>query len=179
MFAGSAGSTRPFIEVVDRDGVNRYLVLITDGDLKVFDLAGNAKTVNFPDGKSYLDVSNTSDPSENFRVASVADYTYITNREKTVAMDAATSPSFGTKSMVFIKAANYSTTYTVNLNGTSKTFVTEPSGGKEISGSYSQSGTTVTVTATNHGLSTGDEIRQQYPSGDVDDSNVGAGVAGT
>ncbi len=179
MFTGSAGNTRPFVEVVDRDGVNRYLVLITDGDLKVFDLDGNAKTVNFPDGKTYLDVSNTSDPSEQFRVASVADYTYITNREIPVEMDAATSPSFGTKSMVFIKAANYSTTYTVNLNGTSKTFITEPSGGKEISGSYSQSGTTVTVTANNHGLSTGEEIRQQYPSGDVDDSNVGAGVAGT
>ena len=128
LFTGSAGSTRPFIHVVDRDGTTRYLVLITDGDLKVFDLDGTAKTVTFPDGKSYLDVTNTTDPSEQFRVASVSDYSFITNREKTVTMDSATSPSWGTKSMVFIKAANYDTTYRVTLAGTQKSYTTPAAG---------------------------------------------------
>ena len=71
LFTGSAGNTRPFIHVVDRDGTTRYLVIITDGDLKVFDLDGTAKTITFPDGKTYLDVANSADPSEQFRVASV------------------------------------------------------------------------------------------------------------
>ena len=128
LFTGSAGSTRPFIHVVDRDGTTRYLVLITDGDLKVFDLDGTAKTVTFPDGKSYLDVTNTTDPSAQFRVASVSDYSFITNREKTVAMDSATSPAWGTKSMVFIKAANYDTTYRVTLGGTQKSYTTPAAG---------------------------------------------------
>ena len=128
LFTGSAGSTRPFIHVVDRDGTTRYLVIITDGDLKVFDLDGTAKTVSFPDGKTYLDVANSADPSEQFRVASVSDYTFITNREKTVAMDSATSPAWGTKSMVFIKAANYDTTYRVTLGGTQKSY-TPPAAG--------------------------------------------------
>ena len=172
-----AQGTKPFIHVVDRDGIIQYLVSILDGDLKVFDLAGNAQTINFPDGKTYLDVASTADPSAQFRTASVADYTFICNREKTVAMDAATSPTFGTKSMVFIKAANYSSTYTVNLNGTEKTYTTNPAGGKEISGSYSQSGTTVTVTANGHGLTNGETIRMTFPSGETDD--VGDGVAGS
>ncbi len=124
LFTGSAGSTRPFIHVVDRDGTIQYLVIITDGDLKVFDLDGTAKTITFPDGKTYLDVANTADPSSQFRVASVADYTFITNREKTVAMDSATSTAWGTKSMVFIKAANYDTTYRVTLAGTQKSYTT-------------------------------------------------------
>ena len=124
LFTGSAGNTRPFIHVVDRDGTVQYLVVITDGDLKVFDLDGTAKTVTFPDGKTYLDVANTADPSSQFRVASVADYTFITNREKTVAMDSATSTNWGTKSMVFIKAANYDTTYRVTLGGTQKSYTT-------------------------------------------------------
>ena len=128
LFTGSAGSTRPFIHVVDRDGTTRYLVIITDGDLKVFDLDGTAKTVSFPDGKTYLDVANSADPSEQFRVASVSDYTFITNREKTVAMDSATSPAWGTKSMVFIKAANYDTTYRVTLGGTQKSYTTPAAG---------------------------------------------------
>tara|TARA_E500000305_G_scaffold47729_1_gene37284 strand:- start:16355 stop:18790 length:2436 start_codon:yes stop_codon:yes gene_type:complete len=124
LFTGSAGSTRPFIHVVDRDGTVQYLVIITDGDLKVFDLDGTAKTITFPDGKTYLDVANSADPSSQFRVASVADYTFITNREKTVAMDSATSTAWGTKSMVFIKAANYDTTYRVTLAGTQKSYTT-------------------------------------------------------
>ena len=128
LFTGSAGNTRPFIHVVDRDGTTRYLVIITDGDLKVFDLDGTAKTVSFPDGKTYLDVANSADPSEQFRVASVSDYTFITNREKTVAMDSATSPAWGTKSMVFIKAANYDTTYRVTLGGTQKSYTTPAAG---------------------------------------------------
>ena len=169
--------TKPFVHVVDRDGVTKYLVVILDGDLKVFDLNGNAQTINFPNGKTYLDVASTADPSERFRTASIADYTFICNREKVVAMDSATSPSFGTKSMVFIKAANYSTTYSINLNGTTKTYETNPAGGKEIAGSYSQSGTTVTVTSNGHGLSNGDVISMTFPSGETDD--VGDGVAGS
>jgi len=128
LFSGSAGNTRPFVHIVDRDGTIQYLVVITDGDLKVFGMDGTAKTVSFPDGKTYLDVANTADPSSQFRVASVADYTFITNREKVVAMDTATSASWGTKSMVFIKAANYDTTYRVTLNGTQKSYTTPASG---------------------------------------------------
>ena len=128
LFTGSAGSTSPFIHVVDRDGTTRYLVIITDGDLKVFDLDGTAKTITFPDGKTYLDVANSADPSEQFRVASVSDYTFITNREKTVAMDSTASPTWGTKSMVFIKAANYDTTYRVTLAGTQKSYTTPAAG---------------------------------------------------
>ena len=144
LFSGSAGTNRPFIHIVDRDGSVRYLVIIQDGDLKVFDLDGTEKTVSFPDGKTYLDVANTADPSNQFRVASVADYTFITNREKTVAMDSATSTNWGTKSMVFIKAANYDTTYRVKLNGTEKTYTSPASG----------SGTPDTITIANQLAST-------------------------
>ena len=40
MFTGTAGTTRPFSSIVDRDGAVQYLIYITDGDLKVFSLAG-------------------------------------------------------------------------------------------------------------------------------------------
>ena len=85
-------------------------------------------SITFPDGKTYLDIANSADPATQFRVASVADYTFITNREKVVAMDSATSPNWGTKSMVFIKAANYNSTYRVVLNGTTKSYTTPASG---------------------------------------------------
>ena len=89
LFSGTAGTGRPFVHIVDRDGTIRYLVLIQDNAIKVFGLDGSVKTVATPDGTSYLDIAG--EPSSTFRVASVADYMFIVNREKTVAMSATTS----------------------------------------------------------------------------------------
>jgi hypothetical protein len=50
------------------------------------------------------------------------------NREKTVAMSATTSPSWGTKSMVFIKSADYATTYSITVNSTTVTYTTASAG---------------------------------------------------
>lgn len=127
LFPGSAGFSRPFTTIVDRDGAIQYLVLILDNDIKVFGLDGSVKTVAKPDGTSYLDI--TGEPSAVFRVASVADYTFIVNRQKTVAMAATTSPTWGTKSMVFIRSADYATTYSITVNSTTVTYATANAGG--------------------------------------------------
>ena len=169
LFAGSAGASRPFTTIVDRDGVIRFLILILDNDIKVFGLDGSVKTVTTPDGTSYLNI--TGEPSAVFRVASVADYTFIVNREKTVAMSATTSPTWGTKSMVFIRSAEYATTYSITVNATTVTYTTLPAGGKRIASSYSRSSNTVTVTATAHGLATGNQVDMSFQSG--------SGTAGT
>lgn len=125
LFAGSAGSGRPFFNIVDRDGANRWGILLQDDAIKVFDLDGTLKTVNTPDGVGYLNVAG--EPSKQFRVASVADYTFIVNREKVPAMLTGAgdkSPVWGTKSMVFVKAAQYNTTYKVKVNATEVTYTT-------------------------------------------------------
>lgn len=127
LFSGTAGTGRPFVHIVDRDGAIRYLVLIQDNAIKVFGLDGSVKTVATPDGTSYLDI--TGEPSSTFRVASVADYTFIVNREKTVAMSAGLSPVWGTKSMVFVKSAEYATTYSATVNGTTASYTTAAAGG--------------------------------------------------
>ncbi len=117
MFTGTAGSTRPFTHIVDRDGSVQYLVYISDGDLKVFSLAGVEQTVSFPDGKTYLDITNTSEPANSFRLASIADHTFITNKEKEIEMETTTSPVFSASTgVVFIRQAEYNTTYSVTLN---------------------------------------------------------------
>ena len=38
LFAGSAGTGRPFTTIVDRDGTIQYLVFIQDNDIKVFEI---------------------------------------------------------------------------------------------------------------------------------------------
>ena len=166
IFTGSAGTNRPFIHMVERDGSVNYIVIIQDGDIKVSLLDGTLVTPAKPDGAAYLDVDNATDPSSAFRVASVADYTFIVNREKQVAMSADTSIEWGKttdepSSMVFIKAANYDTEYSVTLGGVTKTYRTDPAGGNDLEATFTQGAgsTTVSVAATGHGLIFGDKFQ--------------------
>lgn len=129
ILTGSAGTGRPFLRIVDRDSTIRYMVMIRDQSIKVFDLDGTEKTVSTPNGLTYLDIGASSDPSIAFRVASSADYTFIVNREKVAAMSADLSPVWGTKGMVFIKSAEYSTTYRIKINTTEVSYTTAATGG--------------------------------------------------
>ena len=127
LFTASVHASPPFTTIVDRDGTIQHLIVIQDGSIKVFALDGTQRTVTTPNGVGYLNV--TADPSETFRVASIADSLFICNKEKTVAMDTANlSPNWGTKGMFFVKAANYNTTYSVTVNGHTHTTATSSSG---------------------------------------------------
>ena len=132
LITGSAGTGQPFVEIVDRDGVIQYLIMIRDGAIDVFNLDGTSQTVTTPNGTDYLDIANTAEPADKFRVASVADYTFIVNREKTVTMDHA--------------------------------------------GTYTQSGTAITVTSNGHGLTSGVKIQIDFETGSSVDGTYVATV---
>jgi hypothetical protein len=71
------------LHVINRTLSQRFVVVVTNGDIKVFDLAGNQKVINFPNGKAYLTVSNAQ---EDFSTTTVADYTFIVNKTKQIVM---------------------------------------------------------------------------------------------
>src|SRR6056300_1044448 len=88
----SSSLSNAAIHLVDRDSSNRYIIIITsDGstsNIYAFDLTGASATVSTPVGTSYLNCTN---PREDLKFLTVADYTFVVNKTKTVAMDAATS----------------------------------------------------------------------------------------
>jgi len=72
------------IHHINRDLSERYIVVVTDGDLRVYNhLTGAQVSVNFPNGKAYLDCQNAA---EDFALITVADYTFVVNRRVTCAM---------------------------------------------------------------------------------------------
>jgi hypothetical protein len=103
-----------FVHTINRDTTERYVVIITNGDLKVYDLAGNQKTVNFVNGTSYL---NSTTPSTGFRALTIADYTFIVNLSKTVAYTASTSPKYGSAGIVSVRQAASNSEYKVYVDG--------------------------------------------------------------
>ena len=103
-----------------RDENEEYLAVITKTSIKVFDLAGNEKTVSAPDGYGYL--STITDARSQIRASTIADYTWVLNTLKPPEMDPALSPVSPRpathEALIWVKAANYGQKYTVTLNGT-------------------------------------------------------------
>lgn len=85
------------VHLINRDETERYFVVIGDGEIQVIKLAdGTACTVTDPDGWSYIN----ADPHKH-QAATVADYTFITNTEKVVAMASAGAGSVAGTVQVF------------------------------------------------------------------------------
>ncbi len=70
-----------FLHTINRDIDNRFVAVFAEDDLKVYDFEGDERTVNFPNGKEYL-ASLT--PSSSFACTTVADYTFVVNRDMKV-----------------------------------------------------------------------------------------------
>ena len=85
----------------------------TPNQIEVYDLAGNAKTVTYPDGTSYLTTSH----HYSFPAVTVADYTFIVNTEKTVSMSSQTSPVYPYTGLISVKQGDYNQRYTVYIDG--------------------------------------------------------------
>ena len=111
LISGSAGSSH--VHVVDRgDGTERYVVVIRNGSIKVFDTAGAEKTVNVASGASaYLTVSGAAEST--FKAVSIGDYTFILNREKIPALQSTTTAAAVNECLVWVKQGAYATKYKV------------------------------------------------------------------
>ena len=107
-----------YIHSILRDNVEEYLAVVTNSLIRVFDLNGNAQTVSAPYGYSYL--TSVTDAKAQLRAVTIADYTFISNTKTVPAMNAAVAPAVARpaahEALIWVKAANYGQTYTVNVN---------------------------------------------------------------
>ena len=83
-----------------------------NGGVKVFDLAGNEKTVTIASGASYLTSTN---PKNDFRMVNIADYTFVVNRSVTPTADSTLSATKVEEFLVYVKNSNYGREYSVTL----------------------------------------------------------------
>lgn len=104
-----------FVHPINRDEREKYLVLVSRENVRVFDLNGVEKTVTLDESaKTYL--AQAEDALTDFRAQTINDYTFILNRRVTVRADETSlTPSRPPEALVFIKQASYNTTYTVTL----------------------------------------------------------------
>lgn len=67
-----------FVHVYNRDRFEKYIVVVINGNIRVFDFEGAERTVNKPHGLTYL---ATQTASESIKAVTVADYTFILNKD--------------------------------------------------------------------------------------------------
>jgi len=103
------------IQTINRDVNERYIAVFSNGNVKVYDLAGNEKTVNKPDGVTYL---TTTNPRDEIKTVTIADYTFVVNTSITVAMDTAVSQGASTAALVFINQVSDDKNYKIKINST-------------------------------------------------------------
>ena len=123
-------SNDAFVQYIDRDENNRYAAVIDSvsiagvptGSLNLFDLAdGTEKTVSISaNAQTYL--NGITNPRENVKALTVADYTFIANKEQTVSLGSTTSAALDYRAIVFVKLGDYSKEYTVDLDGNKRTY---------------------------------------------------------
>ncbi|MCD7896372.1 MAG: hypothetical protein LUG50_06810 [Planctomycetaceae bacterium] len=112
-----------YTHAINRDEIEQYMVFISGGDLKVIDLLDNGREipVAFPDGKAYLKAAL---PRDSFSSVTVADYTFIVNKNVTVALLDEVTPDPTPEALVYVKHNYSSTTYKVIVDGQEATHTT-------------------------------------------------------
>tara|TARA_B100002019_G_scaffold139326_2_gene120022 strand:+ start:17810 stop:20152 length:2343 start_codon:yes stop_codon:yes gene_type:complete len=110
---------KAFIHTIRRDENEFYsMVIDTTGTIRVFDKDGVSKTVT-NNAASY--VTGLTDPSKQLAAVSIADTTFIVNKTKVVAKGTTTSPVRNPEALVYVKQADYSSTYRLKITKGSST----------------------------------------------------------
>lgn len=119
----------PYIHLINRDEYERYYAVFTGSTIRVFDLAGNEKQVRFPSGATYIQTAN---PRDDLRMVTVADYTFVVNRNVTVteSTEISTGGNFRDKgdALINVRGGQYGRTLKVLINGVAFASYTIPNG---------------------------------------------------
>lgn len=116
------------VHIINRDENEKYIMLFDGEGVKVWDDYGKSYEVQYEgDGKQYITVDN---PRKSLRLVTIADYTFIVNRDKEVEMGTDPVPyKWDDHScLVHIKSGQYGRTYQIKINYATIAEFTTPNG---------------------------------------------------
>lgn len=108
---------KPAIHLINRDRVEQYLVVFTGSGVAVRDLNGNSYTV-----RGYNGYANCANPRDDLRMVTVADYTFVVNRNRQVTLGGALTqpgyPRLDSRAIINVRGGQYGRTLKVAINTT-------------------------------------------------------------
>ncbi len=117
--------TGAYLHTINRDAAEKYVVAMSNESIRVWNLAGNELVVNTPDGTAYL---ATNQAKTAFRTVTVADYTFIVNKEVVVLRSENLTTTRPFEGLINVTGGNYGKTYSVNIDGVEKASFTTRDG---------------------------------------------------
>ncbi|UTQ80032.1 tail tubular protein B [Erwinia phage Stepyanka] len=124
--AGYLGEA-PLVHLINRDEVEQYYVVFTGGSIKVFGLDGREYQV-----RGDTSYANSANPRDSIRCVTVADYTFVVNRQRVVQADGnlTNGGAFNDQrdALINVRGGQYGRTLSVAFNGSTRATIKLPSG---------------------------------------------------
>ena len=107
-------SNDAFIHFIDRGDDDQFAAVIDNSQVSLFNLAtGSPVSLSVTaDAQTYL--NNVTTPRTDVKALTVADYTFIANKEQTVSLGSTVSSTLPYEALVFIKLGDYDKQYAVH-----------------------------------------------------------------
>ena len=128
---------QPQVYTVNKED-EKYQIFLTGSTVRVFDLEGNEKQINFLVDENATDEEKeqqrtkllsyitTDNPIKDLHMVNIGDYTFILNKTVTAQLSDKTYPNpHSNSAMVFVKQGDYAIDYSVTVNGTTVTYTTD------------------------------------------------------
>jgi hypothetical protein len=113
------------VSFFDRDVANKHVMLFNHSggttSLNIFNTTNGAAITTTITSAAQTYLNGATNPLSDFRVLNVADYTFVADTGKTVAMAGTTSTALPNEAVVFVKQGNDDTDYNVTINGNTAT----------------------------------------------------------
>lgn len=106
---------KPLVHLINRDAVEQYYAVFTGSSIRVFDLKGAEYTV-----RGSFDYVTVSEPRSDLRMITVADYTFVVNRNRVVTAedDKSNGGTFNDKqdALINVRGGQYGRVLEVTVN---------------------------------------------------------------
>ncbi|WP_165678723.1 hypothetical protein [Metapseudomonas otitidis] len=118
---------KPAVHLINRDKAEQYFVVFTGTGVEVVDLLGRSYQV-----RGYNGYANCQNPREDLRMVTVADYTFIVNRNKKITMASTTThqgcPALKSRAVVNVRGGQYGRTLSITVNDVQVASLVMPDG---------------------------------------------------
>lgn len=125
-----------FTHFILRDEDEKYiLAVLPSGTIRVWDFAGNEKTVTNESAAYLTGITNAED---DVRALTIADHTFLVNKKKVVKAGTETAPTRPYEALISVLAGNYAKDYGITINGgaTEAAHILTPDGSDKSHGAY-------------------------------------------
>lgn len=106
---------KPAVHLINRDAAEQYLVVFDGAGMAVRDLMGNTYAI-----RGYNNYANCTNPRDDLRMVTVADYTFIVNRRKVIKANTALThagyPRLNGRAIINVRGGQYGRTLKVAVN---------------------------------------------------------------